>query len=132
MPDDDNDKARDDEPRGCTGGTLHLLRAYAFLLLDSAGTHMVKARERKPCIRLMRVALKAAKACILGKDLDNATRVLERAATYEDILDGAGHQSHDGETDVARRLQLEYFAVRTVLVRLFHLLHSVGALMLHD
>ncbi|KAF2629751.1 SPO22-domain-containing protein [Macroventuria anomochaeta] len=92
-----------------------LLRAYAFLLLDSAGSQMVKGRERKSCIRLMKVALKAAKACILGKDLESATRVLERAATYEDILIGKGQHGDSDDAEIAKRLRLEYFAIRTVL-----------------
>lgn len=96
----------------------YLLRAYAFLLLDSAGSQKVQGRERKSCIRLMKVALKAAKACILGKDLESATRVLERAATYEEILTGQSHsrRSDGDDADIAKRLQLEYFSVRSALV----------------
>lgn len=97
-----------------------MLRAYAFLLLDSAGSQMVKGRERKSCIRLMKIALKAAKVCILNKDLDCATRVLERAATYEEILTGKSQHSDVGDADIAARLQLEYFAVRAALVRFNH------------
>lgn len=99
------------------GVAICLLRAYAFLLLDSAGSHKVKGQERKACIRLMKIALKAAKACVLAKDLDCATRVLERAATYEEILTGQGQESDGDETTIATRLQLEYFAVRAALVR---------------
>lgn len=97
--------------------TVCLLRVYAFLLLDSAGSQMVKGRERKSCIRLMKLALKAAKVSISGKELESATRVLERAAAYEDILTGEGHHHDSNDADIAKRLRLEYFAVRTVLVR---------------
>lgn len=62
--------------------------------------------------------MKAAKACILGKDLDNATKVLERAATYEGTLASGSQHNDDENADAAKRLQLEYFAVRTVLVNL--------------
>lgn len=93
------------------------MRAYAFLLLDSAGSHKVKGQERKAYIRLMKIALKAAKACVLAKDLDCATKVLERAAAYEEILTGQGQQSEGDDTTIAGRLQLEYFAVRAALVR---------------
>lgn len=94
-----------------------VLRTYAFLLLDSAGSHSVKGRERKPCIRLMKVALKAAKVCVLDKDMENARRVLESAASYEDVLAKAGQHDSD-ESDVAKRLRLEYYAVRAALVGL--------------
>lgn len=100
--------------------TICLLRAYAFLLLDSAGSQAIKVGERKSCIRLMKVALKAAKVCILAKDSESATRVLERAAVYENLLGSEGHNADSEEEDVARRLRLEYFAIRTVLVRLRH------------
>jgi hypothetical protein len=99
------------------GVAICLLRAYAFLLLDSAGSHKVKGQERKACIRLMKIGLKAAKACVLAKDLDCATRVLERAAAYEEILTGQGQQRDGDDTTIAGRLQLEYYAVRAALVR---------------
>ncbi|KAF3046085.1 hypothetical protein E8E12_010940 [Didymella heteroderae] len=111
-----NDKKKEDRHR--PSSTDCALRAYAFLLLDSAGSHWMKGRERKSCIRLMRVALKAAKVCVLGQDLDNAVRVLGRAALYEDALANAGQRDDSDEGDVAKRLRLEYFTVRTALVRL--------------
>jgi hypothetical protein len=103
------------------GLAICLLRAYAFLLLDSAGSHKVKGQEHKACIRLMKIALKAAKACVLAKDLDCATKVLERAAAYEEILTGQDQQSEGDDTTIAGRLQLEYFTIRAALVRLDHL-----------
>lgn len=69
----------------------------------------------------MKIALKAAKACVLAKDLDCATKVLERAAAYEEILTGQGQQSEGDDTTIAGRLQLEYFTIRAALVRLDHL-----------
>jgi hypothetical protein len=106
------------EGKGRSSSVVCVLRAYAFLLLDSAGSHSVKGRECKPCIRLMKVALKAAKSCVLRQDLDNARRVLESAASYEDILANAGQHSDGDEGDIAKRLRLEYYAVRTALVGL--------------
>jgi hypothetical protein len=103
------------------GVVICLLRAYAFLLLDSAGSHKVKGQERKACIRLMKIALKAAKACVLAKDFDCATKVLERAAAYEEILTGQDQQSDSDDTTIASRLQLEYFTVRAALVRQYQL-----------
>ncbi|KAJ4331225.1 sporulation-specific protein 22 [Didymella glomerata] len=103
------------EGKGRSSSVVCVLRAYAFLLLDSAGSHSVKGRECKPCIRLMKVALKAAKSCVLRQDLDNARRVLESAASYEDILANAGQHNDGDEGDIAKRLRLEYYAVRTAL-----------------
>ena len=96
------------------------LRAFAFLLLDSAGSQAVKGRERRACIRLMKVALKAAKVCVLGEELESATKVLERAATYEDLLSSETRDTDAGgeELDITKRLRLEYFSVRTALVGL--------------
>lgn len=109
-----NGKTKEDKAR--SSSIVCILRAYAFLLLDSAGSQMVKGRERKSCIRLMKVALKAAKVCTLGQDLESATKVLERAATYEDILANEGQHDKSDDADAANRLRLEYFAVRTALV----------------
>ncbi|KAK7183868.1 hypothetical protein PSPO01_10204 [Paraphaeosphaeria sporulosa] len=91
-----------------------LLRVFSFLLLDSAGSQAVKGRERKNCIRLMKVALKAAKWCVENKEVDNATKVLERAAEYQEILgDEAGGER--GEAELGERLRVEYYALRTAL-----------------
>jgi hypothetical protein len=92
-----------------------LLRVFSFLLLDSAGSQAVKGRERKNCIRLMKVALKAAKWCIESKEVDNATKVLERAAEYQEILCQEG-ESERGEAELGERLRVEYYALRTALV----------------
>lgn len=94
------------------------MRVFSFLLLDSAGSQAVKGRERKNCIRLMRVALKAAKWCVENQDVDNATKVLERAAEYQDILSQQG-DSERGEAELGERLRVEYYALRTVLVSSF-------------
>ncbi|KAF3046826.1 hypothetical protein E8E11_007311 [Didymella keratinophila] len=108
-----NGKSKEDKSRASS--TVCALRAYAFLLLDSAGGHSVKGLERKSCIRLVKVALKAAKVCVLGQDLDNARRVLESAASCEDALANARQDDDSDEGNVAKRLRLEYYALRTAL-----------------
>ncbi|KAF3008729.1 hypothetical protein E8E13_009809 [Curvularia kusanoi] len=108
---DDKDKSREIG----SGVLLSLLRTYAFLLLDSASGQKVRGRERKTCIRLLKIALKAAKGCVLTNDLDCATRVLEQAATYEETLNGMGRQKDGDDVSIASRLQLEYFTVRAAL-----------------
>lgn len=105
--------------------SICLLRAYACLLLDSAGGRSTHVSNRKNCIRLMKVALKAAKDCIDGKEMSAATKVLERAAEYEDNL-AKGEQKENAEQHgVEKRLRIEYFAVRTTLVRLDITYHQV-------
>ncbi|XP_014560370.1 hypothetical protein COCVIDRAFT_89663 [Bipolaris victoriae FI3] len=95
--------------------TLSLLRAFSFLLLDSAGGHDTKHRQRKNCIRLMKVALKAARVCIQGDELTTATKVLERAADYQDVLSQEGEDKRREEKELADDLRAQYFAVRTTL-----------------
>jgi hypothetical protein len=94
---------------------LCLLRVFSFLLLDSAAAQ-AKGRPRKSCIRLMKVALKAARVCIDGDEMNNATKVLERAAEYQDILSGDRDSATREECEAADRLRLDYFAVRMLLV----------------
>jgi transcription termination factor Rho len=64
----------------------------------------------------MKVALKAARVCIDGDDLTNVTKILERAAEYQDVLSKETDGTGNSEGEVARRLRMEYFAVRTTLV----------------
>lgn len=109
-----NGKSQENE--GQDSSLVCVLRAYAFFVLESASSQSVKGRERKPCIRLMKVALKAAKICILGHEVESAQRVLQSAASYEDILVNTGQHDRSCEVEVAKRLRLEYFAVRTALV----------------
>ncbi|KAH8730487.1 meiosis protein SPO22/ZIP4 like-domain-containing protein [Phaeosphaeriaceae sp. PMI808] len=91
-----------------------ILRVFSFLLLDSAAAS-AKGSQRKSSIRLMKVALKAARACIDCSELVNATKILERAAEYQDTLSKGNNDAKEDENQVALRLQMEYFAVRTTL-----------------
>lgn len=116
---DTNNSGRDTENLKQRNRALGLLRAFSFLLLDSAGTHAVKGRDRKNCVRLMKVALKAAKCCIENGVLSDATKVLERAAEYQEVLgegEGEGEKSEDAEAELGERLRVEYFVLRTTLV----------------
>jgi tetratricopeptide (TPR) repeat protein len=95
---------------------LPFLRAYAFLLLDSAGGLGQKGKQRKSCIRLIKVALKAARVCIEGDELGIAMKVLERAAEYEEVLSKRSEGENEGDVELADGLRVQYFAVRTTLV----------------
>ncbi|KAF2281473.1 SPO22-domain-containing protein [Westerdykella ornata] len=95
--------------------TWSLLRVFAFLLLDTAAGQATKARERKHCIRLLRVALKSARGCIDSGDLPNATRVLERAADYQEALGGDGDEGGEEGGHSTASLRAEYFIMRMAL-----------------
>ncbi|KAI4675119.1 uncharacterized protein J4E88_008023 [Alternaria novae-zelandiae] len=92
------------------------LRAYAFLLLDSAGGRGPNnVRQRKSCIRLMKVALKAARVCIEANELIIATDLLKLAAEYEDVLSKGPDDKPEKDTELADGLRAQYFAVRMTL-----------------
>ncbi|OAK98096.1 SPO22-domain-containing protein [Phaeosphaeriaceae sp. SRC1lsM3a] len=93
---------------------LCLLRTFSFLVLDTASTQ-AKRRPQKSCIRLMKVAMKAATVCITFEELSNATKILERAAEYQDILNRNGKDAPCDYSSGAKALRMEYFAVRTTL-----------------
>ncbi|KAF1951086.1 SPO22-domain-containing protein [Byssothecium circinans] len=95
--------------------TLCLLRVFAFFLLDSGSAQSTKAREPKACIRMLKVALKAAKVCIEGNEAGIATKVLERAAEHQEALSDETSGAQGDEAGIAERLRVEYFAVRTAL-----------------
>jgi hypothetical protein len=103
--------------------TLCLVRCYSFLLLDSACNRTSKDGHYKNCIRLMKVALKAARISIESNELESATKVLERAAGYQEILNMKSEGQRDEEAALAGRLQAEYFAVRTTLVSVIDTQH---------
>jgi hypothetical protein len=109
-----NGKSREDVEH--RNRALVLLRVFAFLLLDSAGGQGSRSRERKTCIRLMKVALKAAKVCIERDELESAVKVLERAADYQEALSRDVEADEAKEAELGGRLRGEYFAVRTTLV----------------
>jgi len=109
-----NGKSREDVAR--RNRAIVLLRVFSFLLLDSASGQGTKSRERKTCIRLMKVALKAAKVCIERDELDSAVKVLERAADYQEALSQRVDAEELDGAELGNRLRVEYFAVRTTLV----------------
>lgn len=66
----------------------------------------------------MKVALKAARVCIENRESELATKVLERAAEYEDVLGQEAGRGEDEDDEVGAHLRVEYFGVRTILVSL--------------
>lgn len=108
-----------DSPKGESSHKNHvcsLLRAFAFLVLETASGQDSRKWQRNSCIRLMKVSLKAAKACIESQELEIATKVLESAAEYHEKLTKQSGNTDSGETELTDRLCVDYFAMRTVLV----------------
>lgn len=68
----------------------------------------------------MKIALKAAKVCIASNEVDGATKVLECAAEYQEIL-GRNKKGDEEEEGLCERLLGEYYALRTALVSKTHL-----------
>ncbi|KAF2745815.1 SPO22-domain-containing protein [Sporormia fimetaria CBS 119925] len=99
--------------------TCCLLRVFAFLLLDTAATQATKVKERKHSVRLLRVALKAARLCIQESELDGAVKVLERAADHQEHLQQNGDCDNDQSADVDEQdvacLCAQYYHLRTLL-----------------
>ena len=114
--DESDPKCTSKEDAALQARVLCLLRAFSFLLLDTAGKHTTKGRQGKSCVRLMTVALKAAKVCIGNNELSTATKILERAAEYQETLAGEEEGKIQRESEPAHRLRAEYYVVRTALV----------------
>jgi len=93
-----------------------LLRVFAFLVLDTTSRHGKQGRDSKSSLRLMKVALKAAVVCLDAQDTESATKVLERAADYQDILEKMKDGRKEEYGDTIEQLRIEYFLKRTALV----------------
>ncbi|KAF1997925.1 SPO22-domain-containing protein [Amniculicola lignicola CBS 123094] len=113
--DDEHRKGRTKDGDARHKQTLCQLRVFAFMLLDSAGGQATKNRTSKVCIRLIKIALKAARVCVENGELGGATKVLERAADYQEALGKEGDGEKEEQKQVGERLRMEYFAVRTML-----------------
>lgn len=92
---------------------LCLLRVFAFLLLDS-GQQSSRSNTQN-CVRLLKVALKAARFCLDQKQTELCLKVLERAAHFEDDLAKLENQISPEDGRVHLRLKAEYFILRTAL-----------------
>lgn len=115
-----DDSSLDDKPKEVMtrkNRALCLLRAFAFLLLASAGGSDTNDRQRNRCVRLIKIAMKAAKVCIEGNELTAATKVMEQAAEYQEVFSREGETTDDEEIALFTKLRSEYFAVRMALVR---------------
>lgn len=71
------------------------------------------------CVRLLKVALKAARFCLDQKQAELCLKVLERAAHFEDDLAKLENQISPEDGRVHLRLKAEYFILRTALVSVY-------------
>jgi hypothetical protein len=93
---------------------LCLLRVFAFNLLDSA--HRKQRKTKVNCVRLLKVAFKAAKFCLDGDEVELGVKILERAAAYVVELNSEESQFTPEDEPVRGRLEAEYYVLRTTLV----------------
>lgn len=117
---------------------LLLVKVFAFHLIDCAGTDHTPRLENKNAftaantprkrgwkdnIRLMRVAVRTAKACLEAGQLDQCTKVMETAADFEGNLGGmtgvGGEEERGVQEEVVAGLTVEYWCLRIVLVSWF-------------
>ena len=89
------------------------LQVFSYFLLDSA--HHSGPGTNANEIRLLRTALKTARCCLDEAHDDLCTKVLERAAYYEDSLIKEEDMTFEEKTLVAR-LRVDYYATRATLV----------------
>jgi len=124
---------------------LALARLLAFLFLDygfkstshtrrkmgndrGATAQAQKSSELSKVVRLLKVANKAARSCLMQRHTELASKVLERAAEYEDAMGRAGastdHCLEGNAPDVEQeddrrmfaRLRADYLGLRIMLV----------------
>lgn len=93
---------------------LCALRVFAFLLLDSA--HAVRPDQIESAVRVMRVALKAARCCLENAQFTLSLKSLERAAFHESKLSNEDTQLTKEDNVLQNSLRLEYFQLRIALV----------------
>jgi hypothetical protein len=100
---------------------LCLLRVFAFGLLDCA--HLRRANSTASCVRLLKVAFKAAKFCITSDALDHGIKVLERVAAYLEEFDKIEEELSPDDAALREKLKTEYYILRTTMVS--HVTHAI-------
>lgn len=93
---------------------LCLLRAFSFGLLDCA--QLRRSVSSANCVRLLKVAVKAAKFCITSDALEQALKVLERVAAYLEEFDKLGEDLSAEDSSLRAKLKSEYHILRATWV----------------
>lgn len=94
--------------------TIHLLRIFAFFLIDSSYSSRVHSLDK--CVLLLKVAFTSVEDCFDQQDLGFAVKVLERAANYVEIISQENTNIVPEDIPLYERLKAEYFFHRMVLV----------------
>jgi len=94
--------------------TIHLLRTFAFFLIDSSYSNRVRSLDKG--VRSLKIAFTSAEDCFDQHDLSLAVKVLERAAHYVEIISQENANIRPEDISVYERLKAEYFFYRMVLV----------------
>lgn len=103
------------------------LRVFAFCLLHLAQTAIHKSSQEPSAnhVRVLRIGLKAGKACIDGGKTDLATYVFEKSAEYVEVDHGGSDSKtwrpvgrddyHAAQSDTLEDLRAEYYLLRASL-----------------
>ncbi|KAH8205291.1 hypothetical protein TruAng_000538 [Truncatella angustata] len=94
--------------------TITLCRVLAFELLMLA-TDINNNAPPNDLIRLAKLAIKSGKSCINAGEIEFALLVLQKAVDYNGILQKLEDELSEDEQTIRRRLEAEYFILRTVL-----------------
>lgn len=111
-------RANREAPEQCPGSILGLLRACAFSLIDAAYRASVKrgGQDKDMQVRVVTVALKAARTCIENAELDVCGQIFQAAADHVTSLGGGDHgknaDSHGAVDQVTRRLVSDFCILR--------------------
>ncbi|KAK2782163.1 hypothetical protein FQN52_001001 [Onygenales sp. PD_12] len=93
-------------------GVLCAARAFSFFMIE-AGTER-KGDDGSDDIRLLKVALTTARACLEFDQLDLGLRVLEKAAIREDAL-STRNKGGDASDEAIYKYSTEYYILRIAL-----------------
>jgi hypothetical protein len=104
--------------------TLCLLRVFAFYLVDSGHSQKVGAPEQR--IRILKVAIKAAKIALDRGELDLGGKVLERAAHYVGLFAKDKQRLGPEDVPIVERLNAEYHVSRIAIVGVPHLTQTIA------
>lgn len=98
-----------------------LLRAFAFLLLDTAhNTSSRRSKDGEQTVRIFKIALKAARCSLDNNDLDLAFKLLESCSKYISAWDDAtpvicvAGGEHSDEELLVSHLASEFYLYRMV------------------
>jgi hypothetical protein len=105
---------RDQNAKTHQNKAIHLLRIFAFFLIDSSHTDRVRSLDK--CVRLLEIAFTSAEDCLHQQDLSFAIKVLERAAHYVEIISQENANIRPEDLSLCQRLEALYFFHRMVLV----------------